>query len=226
MADVGSVAVGGHEWRGYRRGTTSDDGVDPYVIPVADQITTYQGNACTFITPGRGTTSQKIAAIHNAAASPVTVSVNRIRVDILSAAPKILTTVPPIIRVNRFTTLPTGGATVFKTPPDSANASHPSVTLWGDASAESTSSATTLTITHGLPLAQVYGPRLIGTSTNVAQATTYEPIDTVTFFENEPDVTLRAGEGVCVFLDQTVAAGNLTSDRWITRIDWHEYTRP
>lgn len=222
MADVDTTAVSGVEARGYRRGTLSTDGWDQYVIPVRDRIVSYSGRASTFITPGRGTVGQKILALHNATGSSVIVCINRIVVDLLTTVAKAVTVIPPVMRIHRFTAIPTNGTAISKTPMDSSQSSNAAVTLWGDASGESTSSGTTLTITipAGSILHQKWAPRCI-------TAVGYEPIDTAPFFEGEPDITLRALEGVCVFLDQaTNTTGNPSTDRWVAVLDWEEYTRP
>lgn len=224
MGDVASTAVGGQEWRGYRRGTGGTDDVDQYVVPVRDRIASFSGRVSTFITPGRAATSQKILALHNATGSSVIVCINRVVVDVLSTVTKAITVVPPLIRVHRFTAIPTNGTTLTKVPMDTSQSSNASVTAWGDASADGTGSGTTLTVTipAGSCLHQKYAPRLFGTA-----PIGYEPIDTAPFFEGEPDVTLRALEGICVFLDQAVVTtGNPSTDRWVAMIDFEEYTRP
>lgn len=225
MPDVPSSATAGIQARGYRRGALTTDSWDQYVVPIKDRIVGFTGRASTFITPGRAAVGQKILALHNATASAVFVSVNRMRIDTLSTAVKAVTVFPPIIRVHRFTALPTGGTTLAKTPlGDSTITSNASVTAWGDSSADNagagTSSATTLTITAGAVLAQAYAPRVL-------TAVGYELMDTIEFFVGEPDVMLRPLEGVCVFLDQAVVTtGNPTTDKWLAFVDWEEWTRP
>lgn len=234
MPDVDSSATAGLEVRGYRRGALTTDSWDQYVVPVKDRIVGFTGRASTFVTPGRAAVSQKILAIHNATGSSVFVSVNRIRVDVLqtAAAGKAPTVLPPIIRVCRFTAVPTNGTSLTKVPlGDSTISSSASVTTWGDASADNggagTSSATTLTITvpANQVLAQAYGPRIMVVGTSAS--TFYEPLDTIEFFVGEPDVMLRPLEGCVVFLDQaTVTTGNPTTDKWLAFVDWEEWTRP
>jgi hypothetical protein len=224
MGDVDSTAVSGVEVRGYRRGTLSTDSWDQYVVPVNDRITTYRGRCCTFVTAGRGLVAQKIMAIHNATASPVTVCVNRITIDMMGTVVKAITVVPPVIRVHRFTAVPTNGTVLTKVPMDTSMTSDAAVTLWGDSSADNagagTPSATTLTITAGSALVQTWTPRWI-------TAVGYEPFDSTIFFQGEPDVTLRPLEGLVVFLDQAlVTSGNPATDRWVATIDWEEYQRP
>jgi hypothetical protein len=226
MPDIDSSATAGLEVRGYRRGALSTDSWDQYVIPVKDRIVTFTGRAATFVTPGRGTTTQRLVALHNATGSSVLVNVNRIRVDTLSTVAKAVTVLPPNIRVHRFTALPTGGTALSKVSLDTSVSSNASVTAWGDASADNagagTSSGTALTITPTVNsiLAQAYGPRVI-------TAVGYEPMDTIEFFVGEPDITLRALEGLVVSLENaTNSTGNPSTDKWLAFIDWEEYTRP
>lgn len=226
MGDIDSSATSGVEVRGYRRGAASTDGWDQYVVPVRDRIVSYQGRATSFVTPGRAAVAQKILALHNATGSTVIVCVNRITVDLMSTVVKAATVLPPIIRVQQFTAVPTNGTALTKATldPGGGTTSSASVTAWGDASADNagagTSSGTTLTITAGNVIAQKYAPRVLS-------AVGYEPIDTGAFFYGEPDITLRAGQGVCVHLDMaTVTTGNPTTDKWIAEVDWEEYTRP
>jgi hypothetical protein len=229
MPDLDTSAIIGVEPRGYRRGALATDSWDQYVVPVRDRISSFNGRASTFITPGRAAVGQKLLALHNATGSSVLVCVNRIVVDMLStaAAGKAPTIIPPVIRIHRFTAVPTNGTVLTKTAMDTAGSSNSAVTAWGDASADGTLSGTTLTVTipAGSCLHQQYAPRIMVVGTSAS--TFYEPIDTAMYFQGEPDVTLRALEGVCVFLDQAVVTtGNPSTDRWIAMIDWEEYTRP
>lgn len=238
MADVDSSATSGVEVRGYRRGTLTTDSWDQYVIPVKDRIITFAGRAATFVTPGRAAATQRLLALHNATGSAVIVNVNRMRIDLLTTAFKVATILPPIIRVQRFTALPTGGTTLAKTGLDTSATSNASVTAWGDASADNagagTSSASALTITPNpstATLAQAYAPRMTGFATPNTTAASgvpfYEPLDTIEFFVGEPDITLRALEGIVVSLDVAAAVtGNPATDKWLAMIDWEEYTRP
>jgi len=225
MPDFDSTAVSGVEVYGYRRGALSTDGWVQAVWPVEDKIVSYQGRTTTFVTPGRAAIAQKVFAIHNATGSTVLASVDRITVDLLTTVAKLATVLPPLIRMHRFTVLPTGGTALAKATLDTAGATNAAVTLWGDSSADNagagTSSATTLTVTALVPpLSQKYAPRMF----TVAG---YEPTDTAPFFHGEPDVTLRPLEGLCVFLDMaTVTTGNPATDKWVVSCDWTEYTRP
>lgn len=236
MADFPASATAGVLPRGYRRGTLSTDSWDQYVIPVKDRIVTFTGRAATFVTPGRAAATQRLLTLHNATGSTVIANVNRIRVDLLSTAFKVATVLPPIIRIQRFTTLPTGGTALTKTGLDTSLSSNAAVVATGDSSADNagagTSSASALTVSGTIStLAQAYGPRLTGFATPNTTAASgvpfYEPLDTVEFFVGEPDVTLRALEGIVVTLDvATVTTGNPTTDKWLAVIDWDEYTRP
>lgn len=181
---------------------------------------TFDGRGATFRTPGRaGTTGQKIAALHNATGSTVLVNLNRINVDLAQTVIKAVTVLPPIIRVHRFTALPTGGTALPKVAMDTALASNASVTAWQDASADGTSSASALAVTISASniLTEEFAPRLI-------TAAGYEMADRMGFFEGGPDVTLRPLEGVVVELAYTLATQNPTTDMWIVQIDWDEFT--
>lgn len=220
MGDVNATTTAGIDARGYRRAGSGAGPWDQYVVPVEDKIISFDGRAATFVTPGRAAVGQKILALHNASGSAVLVEVSRITVDLLTTVAKAATVIPPVIRIQRFTVLPTGGTALAKTAQDTSGSSNASVTAWGDASADGTGSATTLTVTALGVVAQKWAPRILS-------AVGYEPVDTAPFFYGEPDITLRALEGVCVFLDQaTVTTGNPATDRWLAEIDFREYTRP
>jgi hypothetical protein len=205
-----------------RGGTT---GHDQYMIPTDERLISFKGRSATFRMPGRaGTAGQKIFAIHNATGSSVIVDVKRIKIDLVNTAVRGITVEPSLIRLWKFTAVPTNGSAVGKVSKDSSlyPTSSASVTLWQDASADRTGSATTLTVTlpAGNVLSQEYGSRVF---TAVGQ----EAADNITFLEAEDDViTLNALEGVCVFLDYATATFNPTTDIWTVSCDWDEYTRP
>lgn len=182
---------------------------------------TFLGRAATFRTTGRaGTVGQKLLAIHNSATSPVIVELDRIKVDVVSTAVRAITVEPALIRLWKFTVVPTNGTALAKVALDSKLTTNSAVTVWGDASADKTLSATTLTITlpAGQFFSQEYGTRNF---TAVGQ----ESADKVTFLEAEGDVmTLRPLEGVCVFLDYNTATFNPVTDFWTAMMDWTEYT--
>lgn len=197
-----------------------------YPLPInsdSKRTLSYRGRVATFRAPGRaGTIGQKIFAIHNATGSTTIVDVKRVKVDVVNTAVRAITVEPALIRLWKFTAVPTNGTAGTKVTKDSAlyPTSSTSVTVWQDAQADRSGSATTLTVT--LPaatfLAQEYGPRNF---TAVGQ----EAADKVTFLETEEDVvTLNALEGLCVFLDYATATFNPTTDIWVVSCDWEEYT--
>jgi len=210
----------GKKLRTRDRGTA---GHDQYVVPTDLRLVTYHGRVSTFKTPGRAAVSQKIFALHNATGSAVLVDVKRLRVDVLQTAVKAVTIVVPVIRVYRVTVLPTNGTALTKVTTDTSQTSSTSVTVFGDASADGTGSGTTLTATipAGNILSETYAPR-------VFTAVGYEPIDTVEFFAgDETDVTLRALEGIVVFLESAVVTTGIpATDAYIVSADWEEYTIP
>lgn len=199
---------------------------------VASHQTTYKGRTSTFRTPGRaGTTGQKVMALHNATGSKVLVDVEKIMIDLYSSAATgtVGTVIPPVIKAVRFTAVPTNGTALSKTPEDTALTSSASVTAWGDASADGTSSATALTIaaiTNGaLALTQEYAPKRVWGTTGTGTNPWYEPFDRTEFFSDESvAITLRALEGLALFLDYTLATQNPTTDFWLTSMRWTEYT--
>lgn len=210
----------GKKLRTYDKGTP---GHDQYVIPTSEQLVSYYGRANTFRIPGRaGTTGQKLLSLHNASGSAVLVDVNKIWVDMVATVIKAVTVLPPVIRIWKVTALPSNGTALTKVPRDSSLSSSASVTVLQDASADGTNSTTALTAT--LPAGTVYveefAPRLI-------TAAGYEMYDRTVFLDGDDELlTLRALEGVVVFLDYTAATQNPTTDNWVVGIDWTEYTLP
>ena len=205
----------GKKLRTRDRGTV---GHDQYVVPTDLRIVSYIGRAAALAVPGRaGTAGQKIFAIHNATGSTVLVQVNRIWYDVMQTAAKVVE--PAKVRLERFTAVPTNGTAATKVPIDTSQSSSASVTVWSDASADGTGSATALTIT-------LLSPAQILVEEWAARALTlvgYEQFDRPTTLDTAP-VTLRALEGLVIFLDYTVATANPTTDRWLVGVEWDEYT--
>jgi hypothetical protein len=193
------------------------------VSPIDERQITYRGRVATFRTPGRaGAAGQKIWAIHNASGSKVLVDVEKVKVDKTHTVIMAVTQLPPLVRLWKFTAVPTNGTAGTKVPEDSALASNASVTTWQDASGEGASSGTALTITlpANMIMEEEFAPRLI-------TAAGYEPRDVVVFLEDEAAVvTLRPLEGLAMFLDYTVAAANPITDMWSVSARWTEYTLP
>ncbi|MDQ3640478.1 MAG: hypothetical protein M3450_03120 [Actinomycetota bacterium] len=197
-------------------------GHDQYVIPTDERQVTFRGGAATFRTPGRaGTAGQKIFAIHNAAGSTVIVDVRRLRVDLAMTVAKAITVLPPVIRLHRVTVLPTNGTSAAKVGEDTAQTSNASVAVFGDASADGTSSTSALTAT--IPansfVDQEYAPRFI-------TAAGYEPMDRTTFLEGQSDQWLRAGEGLVLELVYTATGQNPVTDMWLVTCSFDEFTLP
>jgi hypothetical protein len=187
------------------------------VIPTEEPHATFRGRAQTFRTPGRaGVAGQKILALHNAAGSTKIIHVNALTVDLFQTVVKAVTVPPPIIRVHRFTVVPSSGNAVAKVAKDSALSSNASVTAWGDASADGTNSVAALAVT--IPanslLAQEFAPRLL-------TAAGYEMFDRTELLVGY-DIVLRALEGIVVNLDYAAATQNPITDMWVAGIDWFE----
>ncbi len=178
---------------------------------------TFRGRASTFRTVGRaGTTARRILSIFNAAGSGKVVYINQIAVDFAQLAAMLVTVIPPAIRVYRITALPTGGTALTKNAKDTALTSSASITVNGDASADGTNSATALaaTTTAGTALTQEFFPRLI-------TGAGYEVADRIELLEGK-NVVLRAGEGIVLSSDITLATQEPAGVLTIAAIDWYE----
>lgn len=191
------------------------------VSPIDERQVTYLGRASTWKTLGRaGAAGQKIFAIHNATGSTTLVDVDKISVDVMQTAARVVE--PPLIRAWKFTAVPTNGSSITKVPEDSSLSSSSSVTLWQDAQSDNTGSATTLTVTlpAGTITTESWGARaltLVG----------YEQFDREYFYASDDEkITLRALEGICVFLDYSAATANPITDKWTVTCRWVEYTTP
>lgn len=182
--------------------------------------TNFLGRSASFRTPGRaGTSGQKIGALHNAAASTLLVNVKKLTIDTAMTVIKAVTVLPPLIRIIRFTSVPTNGTALAKVAEDTSLTSSASVTLWQDASADGTGSGSALAVT--LPasniMAEIFAPRFI-------TAVGYEPYDRHIFLESLDDtITLRPGQGICVFLDYVLAIQNPVTDMWAVGFEWEEF---
>lgn len=202
------------------RDTVTDTFHRDEVITYPDRrIVTYKGTVGTFRTAGRaGTTGQKLFAIHNATGSAVLVDVESLNVSMFDTVIKALTVPPPVVRAWRFTAVPTNGTAITKRGIDTAQTSNASVTIWGDASADGTGSATTLTVTlpAGQFISQAPGLRMI-TGAGI------EPTREQGMLQFTGPITLRALEGIAIFLDYTVATSNPTTDQWQVDCVWSEY---
>jgi hypothetical protein len=207
---------------GLNVGGTAVTASNPVPIVEASAFT-YKGRVSTFRTPGRaGTAGQKIFALHNATGSTKVLTINLLAVDVTCTVVKAVTVLPPMIRCCRFTAVPTNGTTLTKVARDTSLSSNASVTAWGDASADGTLSASALTvaaITVGsaavaAALTQEFAPRLI-------TAVGYEMFDRTEFF-SDSSITLRALEGIVVFLDYVLATQNPATDMWSVTCDWCE----
>jgi hypothetical protein len=226
MADQDSNATSGVEVRGYRRGILSTDSWDQFVIPVRDRISSFVGRAATFKTAGNAATAQQnLLTMTNTAGSAVTVGVNRITVDLLTTAAAGIApnVVVPVVRVRRVTSAAAGTVLAKTNRGDTAQTSAANVEVRGGTASDA-GALTAITLTNSGIMAQKYSPRLLVVGTSAS--TLYEPVDTIPFFYGEPDITLKAGEGLAVTLEGQVAAGNPATTFWIAEIDWEEYTRP
>jgi len=221
VPDVAATDVAGVLQRGYRRGTASTDGWDPYVIFTRDKIVSFKGRAATFRIPGSAlAAAQMMVSIHNAAGSAVLVDVTRIIVDLTSTATRIPGGRLPILRAYRVTVLPTGGSALGKNSLDSALSSDASVTLLQAASADRTGTTITATLPANAVIDEIHPSRVFSEANN-------ERHDRALFLDGPPECTLRAGEGIVVALEDHASASALPITEWFTFvIEWTEYQRP
>lgn len=211
---------GGLNLRSRNRTISTNSVHEQYVIPTADEVVTYTGAVGTFRTPGRaGTAGQKLFAIHNATGSAVLAKVDSLNVSLYDTAAKVVA--PPIIRAWRFTAVPTNGTVLTKRSVDTSQTSNASITVWGDASADGTGSGTTLTVT--LPASQFISQIPASRALTLVGA---EPSREVYMLVKTGPVTLRALEGIAVFLDYSAVAANPVTDMWQVDCVWREYTLP
>lgn len=218
MPEIDTTATSGVEARGYRRGGLTTDSWDQYVVPVKDRIESFVGRSSTFRIPGiAGTTGQRLFSMFNAAASPVIVDLETVAFDVYQTAARVVE--PPIARLYRVTAAPTGGSALPKVAMDTSLTSSASVALLQGATAEKTASAITATLAAANLMTQE----------PVARALTlvgYEQYDRTEFINDARPVVLRAGEGVALALDYTVATSNPVTDMYTVTVRWVEYTRP
>jgi len=197
---------------------TAPNGDHRQIVIVGDRGG-YRGRAATFRTPGRaGTAGQNIFSIHNATGSSVVVDVHKITVDFVCTVVKAVTILPPVVRLHKVTVLPTNGTAGTKVAKDTGDAAtSASVTVLQDASADGTSSASTLTATlpAGTFVTQEFAARLI-------TAVGFEAGDRIEFLDGSP-VTLRPLEGIVVRLDYVLATQNPITDMWLVTCLWEEY---
>jgi hypothetical protein len=190
-------------------------------VVISDNKGGYSGHVSTFRTPGRaGTTGQKIFSIHNATGSTIAVDIHKLIVGHSQTVVTAVTVIPPIIRLWKVTVLPTNGTALTKVADDTGGtATSSSVTVLGDASADGTGSGTTLTATlpAGTVVAEAFAPLLV---TAVGQVASNQ----IAFLTDSLEtITLRALEGLVVFLDYTNASANATTDSWTVNCAWEEY---
>ncbi len=178
---------------------------------------TFRGRASTFRSIGRaGTTARRLLTIFNAAGSGKVVYVNQLAVDFAQIAAIAVTVIPPPIRVYRITALPTGGTALTKVAKDTLLTSSASITLAGDASADGTNSASALAAvtTAGAALTQEFFPRLI-------TGAGYEVADRIELLSGR-NVVVRAGEGLVLSSDITLATQEPAGVHTIATVDWWE----
>lgn len=193
---------------------------EQYVIPISERVASFKGFGTTFRAPGRAALTQNLAAIYNASGSTVLVAVRRISVQMDATA--VLAAVAKSVKTSRITTVPTNGTAVSKINFDSAQTSSASVTVWGDASADGTSSATTLTATAGT---FGWSQLIMRMHTLVGQVIMDDEPCIPSLCADDP-IYLRANEGLLVSIVAAATTSNPITDHHIVNFMWEEFTLP
>lgn len=220
MPDIDATLVAGVEAGGYRTGATSGDPWYQYVVTKRDRLESWAGRGATNRIAGiAGTAGQKLLSIFNAAGSAVLVDVETVTCDVYQTAAKVVA--PPILRLHRVTTAPTGGTAIPKVPNDTAQSSSASVTVLQASSSDSAGTASAITSTVAMSGLITQEP--------VARALTlvgYEQFDRIEFINDARPLLLRASEGLVLTLDYSAAGSNPVTDIYVCNLRWSEYTRP
>lgn len=192
---------------------------EPYVLVQDERAIVYEGRCGSFRQLGiAGTAGQKLLSLFNAVGSTVIVDLQSLTYDVYQTAARVVA--PPVIRLHRITTLPTGGTAISKVAVDSALSSNASVTLLqGTASDGGAATAIVSTPAAGTLITQ----EPVGRALTLVG---YEQFDRGDFLDSDAPITLRAGEGVLLNLDYTVATSNPVTDNYIVNARWLEYTLP
>lgn len=194
---------------------------EQYVIPISERVASYKGACTTFRTPGRAATTQNLFSIFNTTGSSVLVAVRRLSIQMDATA--ALATVTKTIKTTRQTTAPTNGTAATKVPFDSAQSSAANVEVRGDASADGTNSATTLTATPSANIA--WSQLVMRLHTAAGQVIMDDDACIPSLCEDDP-VILRASEGLLVAIVAPTTATNPITDHMIINCMWEEFTLP
>jgi hypothetical protein len=183
--------------------------------PISPQKISWAGYIASFRTPGRGATTQNLLAVHNATGSAVLADVSELIVE--AERETAFTTTPPLIKISRFTVLPTGGIVLSKVPQDTNGSPSGSLVVTGDASADGTSSGSALTVTLGNQFGASFSPRAY---TLAGMIDRYRR----EFIKPDFPMTLRPLEGICAHVIAASGADNPTTNSYIVTVAVQEYT--
>lgn len=114
---------------------------------------TFLGSAASFVINGNDLLTQPILTIENAPWSRVTVTIKRLAVQ--NDAVNVLTSVMPLIKSSRATSIPSGGITLAKCAFDPSQTSHPAVTVRA-----AIASGNPITVTPGNSVWQQFSQRM------------------------------------------------------------------
>jgi hypothetical protein len=194
---------------------------EQYVIPISERVASYKGMATTFRIPGRAATTQNLFSIYNTTGSAVLVAVRRLSIQMDATA--ALATVAKSIKTTRQTTAPTNGTSATKVPFDSAQSSAANVEVRGDASADGTGSATTLTAT---PSANVGWSQFVMRLHTAAGQVLMDDESCIPVLCADDPVILRANEGLLVAIVAAATTSNPITDHHVVNCMWEEFTLP
>jgi hypothetical protein len=190
------------------------------VSPITERVISCQAMATSFRAPGRASVSQNIFSIFNKSGSNILIAVRRLTVQM--DATVVLTAVVPSFKTSRITAVPTNGTALSPVVFDSLQSSSANLDLRGDASADGTSSATTLTSTPGTAAWTQLQMRL---HTAVGQVLTDDMTVIPSVCDTDP-ITLRASEGLLVTVIAAATTSNPATNFYVTNCMWEEYTTP
>lgn len=214
-------------------------GAFPLPTTTDNRVVTNRGAANSWRTPGAaGTTGQKLFSFINLAGSSILVDVTRVTLQMYQTVIKAVTVAPPIARIYIINAASGGtvqlpGATGAASGTQAENSMRPNIDSSDTpaattvvelrATADSDGGPNTLltpTLTGGV-VASAIVPRMI-------TAAGFDVPQTITFAGayDAPLKTLRAGQGIVLQLDYTLATQNPVTDMYMWTLNWTEYTDP
>lgn len=214
-------AAGVAEVRARERTISSVTYAEQYVIPISERVASFKGAVTSFRTPGRAALTQNIFCLSNTTGSGVLVAVRRLSIQQDPAA-VLNTSWGNLFKVSRITTAPTNGTVLTKVAFDTSQSSSANVIATGDASADGTGSATTLTATAGTPAWHQFANRLHTAAGQVV----LDDASGIPALAAEDPMILRANEHMLVSLAANATGANGATVMYLINCMWEEFTLP